>query len=169
MGVKEVLTAKVITNKNDSFNFIIGRIRHKKQKVLNPMSFIKITLPILLVIIILNSCKKLTCEERLLQYEASAPDYEVYCEESSFLFKVTRYDGGFDFDEAEYGGDMYRGEDERSDVVAYFRNEETDEIIPYLFCRVEHDAWEDFEQRWIEDSWGKSFHEYIFKYKCDCD
>lgn len=63
----------------------------------------------------------------------------------------------------------YYSFDQTSAVIAYFRRNEYDSIgIPYIFCQVSQQTWDNFIYNGKLYSWGKSFHFYIMEKKCDC-
>lgn len=55
-------------------------------------------------------------------------------------------------------------------VVAYIKSNEYDfNGQPYIFCGISQSRWNSFVNAGILDSWGKSFHQYIRDYTCDCN
>lgn len=54
-------------------------------------------------------------------------------------------------------------------VVAYIKKSDYDfSGTPYIFCGITRSRWRSFTNNGMIDSWGKSFHEYIRDYTCDC-
>jgi len=101
-----------------------------------------------------GSSKKPTCNE-VISYAKKNYDSKdsPMIISSTMLAKIERYKVG-----------------SSSVVVAYIKKNDYDLYgSPYIFCGISDQRWSSFKNGGLYGSWGKSFHQYIIDYTCDCE